>query len=85
MNPASVKNTTNKIFSVYPNPVSDRMMISSAGMNTLMMTDVTGKQIFGKVFEANTVVDMTAFVPGTYYLTVQNEKGEKCVERIVKQ
>lgn len=86
MNPSFVESTERKWFSVYPNPASDQLVISADNKKmSLLLTDIMGKQLFGGVFETNMVVNMDEYAPGIYYLYVEDEKGKRCVERIIKQ
>ncbi|HYD20039.1 MAG TPA: T9SS type A sorting domain-containing protein [Flavipsychrobacter sp.] len=86
MNPSFVEGAERKWFSVYPNPASDQLVISADNKKmSLLLTDIMGKRLFGGVFETNTVVNMNEYAAGIYYLYVEDEKGKRCVERIVKQ
>jgi hypothetical protein len=82
----SVQSTAaNKTFTIYPNPVSDKLWISSTGNISVMLTDVTGKILQQQIIRNGESLSLAPYTAGIYYLQLQNENGEKCVEKIVKQ
>jgi hypothetical protein len=85
MNPASVKSTSATSYRVYPNPAVDNVTISFPGKKIdWSLRDITGRGICGGIFEDSKMLSMSEYGTGVYYLYLQDENGNKCVERIVK-
>lgn len=70
---------------IYPNPVSDQLFIKGSGNYSLTLTDLTGRVLHTQKIVANTSVSFNDYSAGIYYLQLQNENGEKWLEKIVKQ
>ena len=73
--------------SVYPNPLTDKLIlfVGPARDITYTLTDITGKLVLhGNVTGPTTQISMTAYSKGLYYLTLQDTKGNKWLEKITK-
>ena len=70
---------------IYPNPVFDLLFIKASGNYSLTLTDVTGRVLYIQKVMANTSIEFNNYASGIYYLQLQNENGEKWLEKIVKQ
>lgn len=68
--------------SVYPNPTSGIITVTNDAnaRNTIVITDVTGKNILTTASTTNEVIDLSSFGAGIYFVNVSNENG-----RIVKK
>jgi hypothetical protein len=87
-NPVGIKEiTSGKTFHIYPNPVSDKLWINSTTHISfnVIVTDVTGKVLLNRRIFNYEPVSLSSYCAGIYYLQLQNEKGEQCVEKIIKQ
>jgi hypothetical protein len=71
---------------VYPNPSNGLINVSNDlnVENTIVVTDLTGKQVTSKVASTATTVDLSSFGAGVYMVEISNLNGKK-VERIVVQ
>ena len=76
-----------KSFSVFPNPTSNQMRIQTNSLKTgttYAMYDYTGKSIFsGTIISENTLLDMSSFSKGMYFLTIGNNLEETI--KVVKE
>lgn len=73
--------------SIYPNPVTDQLYIrpASQGDLNLVITDVTGKQIWAAILSLpENHIPFAAYRSGVYYLQFSDAKGNKWVEKITK-
>lgn len=77
--------TSGKNISVYPNPVADELFVKGNGSYALTLADITGKVLHAEKAVANTTISFSGYSAGIYYLQLQNENGEKWLEKIVKQ
>ncbi len=66
-------------FTVYPNPVSDKLFITSTnltGGSTINITDVTGKSVYKSVITSEqTTINTTDFVNGVYIIQIENKSS----------
>lgn len=86
--PASVR-TAEKVFRVYPNPASDRLVINTTDSKltnaSYSLLDMTGKVIAqGVLTSDNTIVDLRALSSGIYNMVIVDVNGTKWVERVTK-
>ena len=85
---ASVAGVGGGRISLYPNPVSDKLMITvkdNQGEITGTLTSLTGAAIQQFTFSQSSVLDMSAYPAGIYYLTLQDNNGGKWVEKVIRQ
>jgi hypothetical protein len=78
-----------KNVSVYPNPSSDVLTVlfdAQSENSNIMMTDITGKQVYNKQISSssftNHSVDVSNFTKGIYFLTVTNGSS-RSVQKVV--
>ncbi len=86
-NPVSIHSiTSNKTFHVYPNPVTDMFWVKTVNDTAvnITLTDITGKVLLRQAI-INEPVSLSSYIAGVYYLRLQQENGEPCVEKIIKQ
>ncbi len=89
-------NDTDKAFgfNLYPNPTNGVFTISLDNLEsnetvTYIIHTATGREVFREIAEANgnsyeRQIDMSKFIAGMYFVTVQSEKGNKTM-KFVKQ
>lgn len=74
--------------SAYPNPVKNIAVISlsnTAGVSSIILTDINGKQLWQTKTSQNKVtIDMSAFAPGTYMVSVTNDEQRGMI-KLVKE
>lgn len=79
--------TSDKLLSVYPNPVTNKLILASGAprdITGITLTDFTGKTIL-HIRGYQQEIDMRAYLPGIYLLKVTDKKGEIQVLKIKKQ
>ena len=71
-------------FSVYPNPVEDALNIKSkSSIDIIMVYDVLGKLILSShPSTISPTIDMSAFIPGAYFVNVTIGNASKTVKII---
>jgi hypothetical protein len=84
-NSTFVTTVANRTFSIYPNPVSDKLTIRAEGKTLVRLMDITGKVLITDIADRSLKLDLTTYPAGMYYLQLQDENGAICVEKIVKQ
>ncbi len=83
-----IGNTETKLLVMaWPNPATDKLYIT-AGTTTRLsveLSDVTGRSVFRQAMNGNGEISMSSFPAGMYYLSAQDENGEKWKGKIYKQ
>lgn len=71
---------------VYPNPVNDVLYIDAQrASSTYVLTDSKGTVVGnGALSMGSSPIDVSAFAPGVYFMTVEFTNGDRLVRRIVK-
>lgn len=86
--PTSVHDISNDAgLMVYPNPVSDYLIIKGSLLNaTVTVQNVLGQTLFSERFsdEPSATINMSALAPGIYLLNVISKEGE-FVRRVIKE
>lgn len=80
------------ILKVYPNPVTDRVVVEAAFQKseklTISLLDVAGKRIFSQKHSTDTAmnlsIDLSNLQQGIYFLQISSESGWQKTEKIVK-
>jgi hypothetical protein len=83
----SVKNWESSDFSVYPNPVTDKVLIQSADQfNDVSIYSAQGQLMYDQVGFSGTSlsIDMDKFKPGMYILNVTMNNGTRVNYKLVK-
>jgi len=86
-----IQSNNNKVFSVYPNPVKDELTISSSKSNIdnlrIYIYTVEGKIIQAQnlVFDNQATINVSHFSKGIYFISIENEKGQREVLKFVKE
>ncbi|WP_293873808.1 T9SS type A sorting domain-containing protein [Flavobacterium sp.] len=73
-------------FSIYPNPASTNVQISSADkINSITIYDVVGKQIFEKnTNDFQDTIDISNFTRGIYFAKIQSENSNYSTKKFIK-
>lgn len=83
-NPAAIAEIQHRTVQIYPNPVKNILNIDSENdIVRIVLTDINGKKLFEKQNVKS--LDMSAYVAGTYLLTVTFSNGETVAEKIMKK
>lgn len=84
--PAGVDNVNKPFFKIYPNPATDKILLSANTRGfTVRLTDMTGKVLLQiRQTEDNSEVSLAAYQPGIYFVIMNDENGNKWVERLTK-
>jgi hypothetical protein len=74
-------------FTVYPNPFTSQIVITTQGAQEVALLDITGKVILNKkVDTSSTVLNFNETLSsGTYFVTVTLTDGQVRTKKIVKQ
>lgn len=64
LDPAVVQTLT----TAYPNPVTNHLTVTAPGVQSLRLTDITGREMFSSDYIDTATVDMSRFPKGTYLL-----------------
>jgi len=71
---------------IYPNPVDDRLYVSSNKTNnTITFYDVNGKKVLSQTFHKNVEIDCSKLPVGTYVVRVVQGNGNVETKQIFKQ
>ncbi len=75
--------------SIYPNPVSDYLHLNlknTASANTISIMDVTGKEVFRRLYDSSKDVDIPVgnLVKGIYFIRIENTGMSVC-RKFVKE
>lgn len=72
-------------FSVYPNPVSDRLTVSreTATPYTLSVCNALGQAVYTKEAAGNQEIDVSGFPGGIYFICIRTEKGMSAQKIVV--
>ncbi|MEO8589929.1 MAG: T9SS type A sorting domain-containing protein [Flavobacteriales bacterium] len=60
---------------VFPNPATDHVSITSPGTGTYILTDLQGRQVRSGGFANRTTIDVRDLLSGVYLLAMQTELG----------
>lgn len=71
------------IVEVYPNPVSDRVYIKGE-KGSIELSDVNGNVLVRGSHHEFSVLDMSNYAPGVYFLKIENEKGQKETRKLIR-
>ena len=83
--PLSVSDLSLSKFSIYPNPVSDQLFISSKNtvIETISIYSLTGKKVFEGANKTNSI-DVSTLSKGMYFVEISSASG-KSVKRFIKK
>ncbi len=83
----SVVNTEETLFSIFPNPTSDIIVLKDIDMSTvkgISIYNIEGKLV--KMFPVSgNQVNVQSLAAGTYFITIQTAQGEQAAQKFVKQ
>lgn len=74
---ASVANTITYAAKVYPNPATDMLIVelNDKTIEYVMVTDAAGRMVARVAAEDKLTLNLSAYTPGIYMLTMQGENG----------
>lgn len=83
---ASLEETETEIsFTLFPNPANDLMKITTAENNTsIKIHDISGKLVYSSSFFSGEQIDISELNAGTYFVSLQTEKGMATQKLIVE-
>jgi hypothetical protein len=88
-NPTEIATAQQSIINVYPNPTSDRVVVSYSATCpkcVLRIFNIEAKQVYEtKGIDKITEIDVSNLKSGTYYLSITTEDGKRQGWKIVKQ
>ena len=69
---------------VFPNPASREITIASDLIHcSYTLIDVKGNRLLSNEFNSSTIIDLTSFSSGTYFLQIYTEEGGVIVKRVI--
>lgn len=68
---------------VYPNPVADRVNIKGES-GTVTLRDLHGAILVTEKHNEFSSLDMSELASGIYILTIENEKGQKAIRKLIR-
>ena len=79
-------NKTMKDISIYPNPVTNELVIEGITKDTrIQLSDILGRVVISTISTNDkTILNTSALHPGTYLLQLTNEQGERMNAKVVK-
>lgn len=81
---SSVLNLENIHVNVYPNPTSTDLMVKTDLINcSYNLIDVKGSKLLCNEFNNSTIIDLSSYLSGTYFLQIYTEEGNVTTKRIV--
>ncbi|WP_158548343.1 T9SS type A sorting domain-containing protein [Marixanthomonas ophiurae] len=86
----SLENYSKKMFSIYPNPVKNKLIIENSSLKSsqlnLSIYTIQGKEVVSKniQFENETSIDVSNLSSGMYFINIEDERGIKTTQKIVK-
>ena len=86
LNPQSVSviNINENNFSIYPNPVSDDLVINSSFLqgHSILITDISGKNLKKELINSDSQkISLIDFASGVYFISVLNSEGNFILTR----
>ena len=86
----STENFNELSFSIYPNPVQDKLILKSPRFEssklTLAIYTVQGKEVASKniQIENETSIDVSSLSSGMYFINVEDDKGASTTQKFIK-
>ncbi len=79
--------SSDKLFTLSPNPTSGKMTLSGANINQVQVIDILGKVVFNNSYSsiAEVTVDLSNVNSGIYLVKVTNDLGNTSVLKAIKQ
>lgn len=79
----SVDGLSPSLFTIYPNPVTDKLFISVQGrpLTKISITDAAGKIL---VTGNAASIDVSLLAPGGYFIIIKDQEGRQWTERFIK-
>ena len=75
-----------EIFNIVPNPTKGLVTVTGVNLRQAEVFNMLGQQVYSAHGKGNEFhIDMTILPAGIYFVTVTDEKGRKCVRKVVKE
>jgi hypothetical protein len=80
----AVSNLQSNKINVYPNPTSKDLMITTNLINcSYNLIDVKGSKLLCNAFNNSTIIDLSSYSSGTYFLQIYTEEGDVITKKVV--
>jgi hypothetical protein len=71
-------------FQVFPNPTTKDLMITTDLINcSYNLIDVKGSKLLCNAFNNSTIIDLSSYSSGTYFLQIYTEEGDVITKKVV--
>ena len=71
---------------IYPNPVSDRLIIKCDGMNGVEIVNLLGQRVANKEVEGSeTNIEICHLTMGIYFVSITFDSGKRCIRKVMKR
>ncbi len=79
--------SSDKLFTLSPNPTSDKLTLTGENINQVQITDILGKVVLNNTYATLSNIDLNIaeFNAGIYLVKVTNNEGKSSVVKVVKQ
>ncbi len=83
----TIQFSSDKLFTVSPNPTSDKLNLTGENINQVQITDLLGKVVLNNIYAtlSNVELNIAEFNSGIYMVKVTNNEGKTSVVKVVKQ
>jgi hypothetical protein len=82
--PSNITSAAKPDYILYPNPVSDRLIIRTEAEVNVQITDITGKLLLQESVNGLKEIPLGQYRAGIYVINFDDTKGNKWVEKITK-
>jgi len=79
-----INNISENGFNIYPNPVNGNLHVDLEHESALRIVSMNGDIVYSKEHVLSDIIDMSGFVPGIYFVQVENDKTVKQHKLIVE-
>lgn len=68
---------------VYPNPATDYFVVEAQNQNTLVVRDLTGKEVLSAIVNGQATIDVRDLAPGYYFYQLINQNNETTAGKVL--
>ncbi len=79
------RNIENNAIKIYPNPTADKIYFNESINSAIELFSANGQLIKNYGVVENSMIDLTEFNNGLYYIAFKNAQGERVVKKVLKQ
>jgi len=69
-------------FNMYPNPANDNVRIDGHGAFTVLVSDITGRNVYSATFINNAYINTSGYANGTYIVNI-NDGNSRAVKKLM--